>query len=64
MRIIHQFLVTTPFSQKRGFQFLPPMALHVVNFFSTDFSWRLMLFAIELNIDDGHDAAEPNVMRH
>jgi hypothetical protein len=39
-------------------------ALHVVNFFSLDFSWRLMLFAIELNIDDGHDAAETDVMRH
>jgi hypothetical protein len=27
-------------------------ALHVINFFSLDFSWRLMLFAIELNMDD------------
>jgi hypothetical protein len=39
-------------------------ALHVVNFFSLDFSWRLMLFAIELNIDDEHDAAETDVIRH
>jgi hypothetical protein len=39
-------------------------ALHVVNFFSSDFSWRLMLFAIELNIDDEHDAAETDVIRH
>jgi hypothetical protein len=39
-------------------------ALHVVNFFSLDFSWRLMLFAIELNMDDKHDAAESGVMRH
>jgi hypothetical protein len=40
------------------------MALHVVNFFSLDFSWRLMLFAIELNMDDEHDAVESGVMRH
>jgi hypothetical protein len=39
-------------------------ALHVINFFSLDFSWRLMLFAIELNIDDEHDEVETDVMRH
>jgi hypothetical protein len=39
-------------------------ALHVVNFFSLDFSSRLMLFAIELNMNDEHDAAEPDVIKH
>jgi hypothetical protein len=40
------------------------VALHVVNFFSLHFSSRLILFAIDLNKDDKHDAVELDVMRH
>jgi hypothetical protein len=37
------------------------VALHVFNFFSLDFSWRLMQFLIELNMDDENNVVLRNL---